>query len=34
LNQTVGSAASIYAAHGLSAEKLAGRIQKVLQTHA
>lgn len=34
LNKTVGSATSIYNANGLSAEKLAQRIQKVLQSHA
>lgn len=34
LNKTVGSAASIYDANGLSAEKLAQRIQKVIQSHA
>lgn len=31
LNKTVGSAASIYAEHGMSGKRLVGRIQKVLQ---
>jgi transketolase len=34
LNNTVGSAASIYALHDLSSEKVARRIQKVLEDHA
>jgi len=34
LNETVGSAASIYALHGLSSEKVAGRIQEILENHA
>jgi transketolase len=34
LNKTVGSAASIYDDNGLSAEKIARRIQKVLEHHA
>jgi transketolase len=33
LNGTVGSAASIYALHGLSSEKVAGRIQEILENH-
>lgn len=33
LNDTVGSAASIYALHGLSSEKVAGRIQEILENH-
>jgi transketolase len=33
LNDTVGSPASIYALHGLSAEKVAGRIQEILENH-
>ena len=34
LNNTVGSTASIHAAHDLSSEKVARRIQKVLEDHA
>jgi transketolase len=33
LNDTVGSAASIYALHDLSSEKVAGRIQAILENH-